>query len=39
LYSFTTISRSASRTFCTMTCFAVCAAMRPNATDSIGTST
>ena len=30
--------RSASRTFCTMTCFAVCAAMRPNSTDSTGTS-
>ena len=37
--SSTTCSRSASRTFCTMTCFAVCAAMRPNSTGSIGTST
>ena len=39
LYSSTTWARSASRTFCTMTCFAVWAAMRPKATDSIGTST
>ena len=34
LYRSTTCARSASRTFCTMTCFAVCAAMRPKATDS-----
>ncbi len=39
LYCSTTCARSASRTFCTMTCFAVCAAMRPNATDSSGVST
>ena len=39
LYSSTTCARSASRTFCTMTCLAVCAAIRPKATDSIGTST
>ena len=38
-YSSTTCSRSASRTFCTMTCLAVWAAMRPNSTESMGTST
>ena len=36
-YSSMTWLRSASRTFCTITCFAVCAAMRPNSTDSTGT--
>src|SRR6202035_229325 len=35
----TTCARSASRTFCTMTCLAVCARMRPKGTDSIGSST
>ena len=39
LYASTTCARSASRTFCTMTCFACWAAMRPKATDSIGCST
>src|SRR5882757_6316948 len=39
LYASTTCARSASRTFCTMTCLAVCARMRPNGTDSIGSST
>ena len=34
-YISTTLARSASRTFCTITCLAVCAAMRPNLTDSI----
>src|SRR6202035_1048106 len=35
----TTCARSASRTFCTITCLAVCARIRPNGTDSIGSST
>src|SRR5882724_3660281 len=39
LYASTTCARSASRTFCTMTCLAVCARIRPNGTDSIGSST
>src|ERR1700722_20136462 len=39
LYASTTWARSASRTFCTMTCLAVCARIRPKGTDSIGCST
>ncbi|MNC29016.1 hypothetical protein D3C75_772490 [compost metagenome] len=31
----TTIARSASRTFCTITCFAVCVVIRSKVTDSI----
>ena len=37
--SSTTFSRSASRTFCTITCLAVWAAILPNSTDSMGIST
>ena len=37
--SFSTCSRSASRIFCRMTCFAACAPMRPTALASIASST
>ena len=36
--SLNTCSRSASRIFCRMTCFAVCAPMRPKSTGSSGSS-
>ena len=37
-YDSTTLNLSASLTFCTMTCLAVCAAILPNGTDSISSS-
>ena len=38
-YNSTTLARSASRTFCTITCLAVWAAIRPKASDSISSLT
>ena len=38
LYSAKMFSRSASRTFWKITCFAVCAAMRPNPSVGLGNS-
>ena len=38
IYSAIMISRSALRTFCTITCLAVCAAIRPNSMFSIRSS-
>ena len=35
-YSWKTVSRSASRTFCKITCLAVCAEMRPSASVVFG---